>query len=299
MATTDSPRQAYMILMFVDVCGSTRLYETLGDERAQAMINGLLTAIRRAVEDSGGTVVKEIGDESMIVFDSIHSALSLARELPGLQQDHQLSCKTGIHGGNALLRDGDVFGDAVNTAARIVGLATPGQVLISQSSLDRMPESDRPNTRNLPPMSARGKSGMLMLVELAEDLEADYTQEFSPATIANLRLSLAQKLSIKWHAGSMRLDAGHEGIVIGREADCDVVLALPHVSRRHLRIESHGDHWLVHDQSTNGTLVCEQGSESLILRRERHRLVKAGTLHLVPSKPDLPTAIVEYRIDHG
>jgi hypothetical protein len=74
------------------------------------------------------------------------------------------------------------------------------------------------------------------------------------------------------------------------------VVPLPHISRVHLRIEPQGNHWLIHDQSTNGTLLREQGAAPLLLRREQHRLLHGGTLHLIPATPDNPAATVHYRI---
>jgi adenylate cyclase len=66
-----------------------------------------------------------------------------------------LHCRTGVHTGQVIAQGDDVFGDAVNTAARIVGLAAPGQILFSYQALDTL--ADRPQTRALPPMSVRGK----------------------------------------------------------------------------------------------------------------------------------------------
>jgi class 3 adenylate cyclase len=60
----------------------------LGDAAAQQKINGLLNALRTTVVRHGDRVVKEIGDESMLVFDRCDEALALARELPRLQQQH-------------------------------------------------------------------------------------------------------------------------------------------------------------------------------------------------------------------
>jgi len=292
MPATSSPDKTNLTLMFVDVCGSTSLYESLGDAPAQQKINGLLNGLRTTALRHGGRVVKEIGDESMLVFDRSDDALALARELPLLQQQHQLQCKTGIHAGQVIAQDNDVFGDAVNTAARIVGLAAPGQILFSQQALETL--AYRPQTRALPPMSVRGKQQALQLAELVEDQQADYTQVLDAGELASLRENHAATLKLTWAEGNLELKGS--GISIGRENDNNLVVPLPHISRVHLRIEPQGNHWLIHDQSTNGTLLREQGAAPLLLRHEQHRLLDAGTLHLIPAEPDNPAATVHYRI---
>jgi len=294
MPDTTPPTHARLTLMFVDVCDSTRLYEQLGDAEAQRKINRLLGALRSASEALGGRLVKEIGDESMLVFEHRDHALALARQLPALQQEHQMPCKTGIHTGEVIVRDEDVFGDAVNTAARIVALCTPGQVLLSKQTLDGMPAGLHPQTRPLPPISVRGKSQALQLLELAEEQRADYTQVIDRSQIPGTAEGATPTLTLTWQGGSRQFSGTRIGI--GREPHNDLVLALPHISRVHLRIESQGNHWLIHDQSTNGTLLREQGAAPLLLRREHHRLLQAGSLHLTPSDPDDPKATIQYRI---
>jgi len=296
MTTTPTNTRKQLTLMFADVCGSTRLYESLGDETAQRKINGLLSALRAEAAQHGGRVIKEIGDESMLVFETADQALALARSLPPLQAEHDLQCKVGIHTGEVIQRDDDVFGDAVNTAARIVSLATPGQVLMSRQTLDLLDQANQPQTRPLPPMAVRGKSQALQLVELAEDQQADYTQVLDNEQIKQLRADFTPALKLNWPGGSLQLNGQDGGISIGREENNKVVLPLPHVSRVHLRIESQGHHWLVQDQSTNGTLVREQGASPLLLRREQHRLLDTGTLHLTPADPEQPAATVKYQV---
>jgi pSer/pThr/pTyr-binding forkhead associated (FHA) protein len=85
-------------------------------------------------------------------------------------------------------------------------------------------------------------------------------------------------------------------VTLGRGAENTVVLALPQVSRNHLRIESRGSYWLVHDQSTNGTLLREEGAQPLMLRRDQSRLAGKGMLELAPSNSNDGEACVRYEI---
>ena len=61
-------------ILFVDVCGSSKIYETLGNARAQAVIAKSLGLLSQCVTDHQGTVVKNIGDELMCTFSVAHDA---------------------------------------------------------------------------------------------------------------------------------------------------------------------------------------------------------------------------------
>lgn len=286
----------HLTLAFVDVCGSTRLYEKIGDDAAQRRIGGMLDALRTAAQQNQGRVVKEIGDESMIAFPRVGDAIAFARGLPGLQLAQDLRCKTGIHSGEVIVRAQDVFGDAVNTAARIAALATPGQVLLSQTSIDELDEPARPTVRKLPPLAVHGKREALRLVELAEDRDADYTQMIDDRQLAAVHNRLNTRLHLQWDGGHLEVGPHDDGITLGREPGNAIALPLPQVSRVHARIEFHTSHWLLHDQSTNGTQIQEEGSRPLLLRRQQQRLLHAGTLDLAASHPG---ASVRYRVVEG
>ena len=74
-ATTD------IAVLFADVCGSTRLYETLGDAQALATIGQCVALISSVCVGHGGRVVKTIGDEAMAVFASADKAAQAAAEM--------------------------------------------------------------------------------------------------------------------------------------------------------------------------------------------------------------------------
>src|SRR5882672_228377 len=109
-----------LAVLFADVSGSTRIYESLGDERALAMIGRCLTLMTEASAGYGGRVIKTIGDEAMIAFPSADSAAQAAAEMqvriaaePAIDA-RRLAIRVGFHFGPALQTQGDVFGDSVN-----------------------------------------------------------------------------------------------------------------------------------------------------------------------------------------
>src|SRR3954452_14502974 len=96
-------------ILFGDVCDSTRLYETYGDQTALVSIEHCIKAMTEAVRENGGTVVKLIGDEVMAKFEAPVGMISAARAmqekvsslmlLPGPYGGTQLQIRVGLHFG--------------------------------------------------------------------------------------------------------------------------------------------------------------------------------------------------------
>ena len=139
-------------ILFADVSGSTRLYETLGDKPAQKAIEGCLEALTQVVATYRGKVVKTIGDEIMVVFPRAEDASSAAGEmqqrvmqLPSPAAGVKMRIRVGFHYGPVLEDKNDFFGDAVNVAARIEGLTKDlgRKILVTGAVAERLGERFR------------------------------------------------------------------------------------------------------------------------------------------------------------
>jgi adenylate cyclase len=122
---------AFQTILFTDLESSTALTQRVGDETAQEVLRGHNTAVRGALEANGGREVKHIGDGIMASFPSagsaIEASLAIQRELEG----GELRVRIGINADAPIAEDDDLFGTAVQLAARITDRAEPGQVLVS------------------------------------------------------------------------------------------------------------------------------------------------------------------------
>ena len=139
-----------MALMFTDLGRSTAMYARKGDPRAYSLVREHFRLIFDAVNESGGAVVKTIGDAVMAVFPSGREAVAAAVESQarieqfnrerGLGADECLRLKIGIHAGSTLavtLNDRlDYFGTVVNAAARVQGLAAHSETVLTRQVLD-------------------------------------------------------------------------------------------------------------------------------------------------------------------
>jgi class 3 adenylate cyclase len=124
-----------LTFLFTDLKGSTELYERVGDLVAFDLVRAHFRALRETVAMEGGAIVKTIGDAVMATFPTpdraVAAALRMREAMRGLNRERQredLLLKIGIHEGPCLAvmlnERQDYFGQTVNIAARVQGLAT-------------------------------------------------------------------------------------------------------------------------------------------------------------------------------
>ena len=124
--------------MFTDIADSTTIAETIGDARWSRAVNAHVRAVQGIIEDHGGTLVKSLGDGTMSSFPSARAALSCAIALQRAMGDDisepHLMIRIGLHTGDLIEQDGDMFGTVVNKAARIAAIANPGDIRLSDAT---------------------------------------------------------------------------------------------------------------------------------------------------------------------
>jgi adenylate cyclase len=122
-----------IVVGFADMVGFTLLSQHLRDEELALVVRRFEEISYDIVAGCGGRVVKTIGDEVMFVVNDPSAAARIGIALAdAYARDDLLSdVRVGMAAGPVLVRDGDYFGPTVNLAARIVGIADPGSVLVS------------------------------------------------------------------------------------------------------------------------------------------------------------------------
>ncbi len=134
-----------MAVGFADMVGFTMLSQHLGDRQLAEVVSRFEAMAHDVVTALGGRVVKMIGDEAMFVVtgavDAARIGLALAEAYAG---DELLSdVRVALAIGPVLVQDGDFYGPVVNLASRLVGIANPGTVLVSDE-LHRQLEAEAP-----------------------------------------------------------------------------------------------------------------------------------------------------------
>lgn len=135
-------------ILFTDLKGSTELYDSVGDVSAYNLVQQHFNLLKDATRKNGGAIVKTIGDAVMASFskpdDGLYAAFEMIDRISKMNRekktkDPEISIKVGLHCGTALAVTAnevlDFFGQTVNIAARVQGLAQAGEIWISDSLL--------------------------------------------------------------------------------------------------------------------------------------------------------------------
>jgi class 3 adenylate cyclase len=125
-------------IMFTDIVDSTGLTARLGDRRGVEMIRAHDSLTRRALEDHSGREIKRTGDGIMASFQSVTGAVrcgcSIQRAFDDFnsKSEEKLQLRIGIHAGEPVEDDNDLFGVTVHVAARVCKAAAPESVTVSR-----------------------------------------------------------------------------------------------------------------------------------------------------------------------
>ncbi len=266
---------AQATVLFVDVSGSTRLYESAGDAVAHAAIDKCITIFKDKTAVVGGRVIKTIGDEVMSTFPDASSAAGAAIEMQNAIDElppvanTKIGIRIGFHYGPVVERDNDVFGDSVNLSARLAGLASKGQIMTSRETVEMMSPLMRSSSRRLYSIEVKGKATPVDLYEILWQQSEDQT------TLATNRSMVKQKLTtlrLKYLDQEILLEGGRTALSLGRDKAGDVVIIDRMASRQHGKIERRLDKFVLADHSANGTYVTVEGENEVVLRRAEFSL---------------------------
>ena len=290
-----TPVPATGAVLFVDISGSTRLYETLGDEQALVRVGRSLALIARVCEDCGGKVIRTTGDGALCMFETADAALRASRLMQEKTDQQQepgepgLGIHIGCHFGPVLASGGDLYGDTVNLAARVAGLAKVGQIITTADTIDKLSPALADQARKLDRVPVKGKQESVTIFEFL-------WQDSDELTAYGTRpdYGLAARIVLKYEGREWRFE-GPGDLSFGRDGACDVVVGDRKASRQHARIERRRDKFVLADHSSNGTWVWFAGeTENVVLRREELMLRASGLIGLGHSPTDGQGAPVEF-----
>ncbi len=138
--TGDSPVR---VILFADIADSTALTERLGDAAFRAKSRDLDSALRTIIREHDGTTIegKTLGDGVLAVFQSARQAITCAATCHSTASEVGLELHVGIHAGDVIRESdpdgrGNVYGGAVNIAARVASASAAGETLVSQTVRD-------------------------------------------------------------------------------------------------------------------------------------------------------------------
>jgi len=294
-------------VLFADLRGSTSMYETLGNAEATTVVTQSVALIARVIEEHGGQVVKTLGDGLMAIFPKPSSAVqasddmqdSLARiglplagpaDLAETRPPVSLKLQVGLALGEVVEMSGDVFGDAVNVAARLLDHAGDNETLATASVVDGLEDWERSRFRSLGGMQLRGRVEpvhvhLLEAVRRFGDTAATAFGDMAPASIE------PEGIRLIWLDLNRIYSGTSLPVILGRSPQATYIIDDNRVSRSHARIDWHGGTFQLTDLSYNGTYVrFDNDPEIISLRRGACTLHGAGVIGLgtPPSEPVSP-----------
>lgn len=125
--------EGMLTLMFTDVADSTVHAREVGDRAFSDLMAGHVRLVSEIAARHAGTVVKTVGDGTLVVFSSTRAAVAAAVGIQRESAQRQVpyAIRIGLHAGDVVRTDTDVMGLAVNKAARVTSAAAGGQIVVS------------------------------------------------------------------------------------------------------------------------------------------------------------------------
>lgn len=306
-----APKSNQLTIMFADLAGSTGFFERLGNEKAAQAITKITRWIADVGVSQGGRAIKQLGDGVLLAFSSpvlaLQAAVLLQRRhsehLTKWPTDYQIPFKIGIADGEVIEVDGDTYGDAVNTAARLSDMAGSNQIWALSSVAACAPALVDYRLRNLGIFNIRGKS------QPAEVYAIDWAQEVAtsmltipgmPAYVATQPDTIVATITLRWLNEQHTFTSPTPPIEIGRQNTLDFVVDDPRVSRVHAVITCDNGVWRLDDMSSYGTWVrLKPGNMEIALRRNSCILHDDGEIALGAPFSDFSAPTVMFELSQG
>ncbi len=284
-----------LTVLFADLAESTQLYQTKGDLGAHQQVSDSLYCMREAVERQEGTILRTVGDAVLASFNCADSAYQAALDI---QKEHRLlnlSVRVGFHHGNVILDGGDVYGSAVNLAARVAAFCKADEICTTENTISQLSINRRANTKFLDRVEFKGISTPIPVYRIQWDND---DSETSIATAPNHSTRYQTNLVLDLVVGSkrIRVDSNNPVVTFGRSYGNDVSIDIEPASRNHAKIEMSKGRFVIQDHSTNGTYIVRNGSTSEFIRRESAALENFGSIGLGFSPDDNSQNVIEFDI---
>ena len=290
-----------LAIVFADICGSTALYDNLGDAMARRLIASCLACMNAVVVAYHGVVVKTIGDEIMCSFPNAETgllaafAMQTAVKNEHFEGNHKMTIRIGCHFGSVIREANDIYGDSVNIAARVAAMARANQIMTTQAVVNFLPQALRDRAHRIMAAEFKGKQieyDIFLVAWEALENERTIVQCKAQTSAPNP----ATELTLYYGGKFIMLNKDHKQLFFGRGDSCDVVIPSTYASRQHAGVEMRFGKCFIVDQSANGTYVrSDEGDVTHITRQE---MVLRGSGHISLGQPfsENPAEVIQFSI---
>ena len=298
---TDLSQRTKLAILFADISGSTALYDKLGDTRALRLVAKCLDILSGEIATRQGVLIKTIGDEIMCSFPNATLALEAAcamqrvieQQRPG--DERPIYIRVGFHFGDVICVGDDLFGDAVNIAARVTSITRARQILTTQAVYDVLSTEVREKVRHVSRAEFRGKEEMLDVYQVNWEEDSTLTTriglpQFRKPTEAR------HELLLRYHEQILTVNEQNKSLVIGRGDSCNLVSQSTFASRQHATIDFSFGKFVITDHSANGTYIRFSDNQAIHLTHQEIILHGTGAISLGQPFTDGPADLIEYLV---
>jgi len=192
---------------------------------------------------------------------------------------YTIALRIGLNEGEVLHDKDDVYGDAVNLAAKLAGIAKAGQIITTADSVAGLTQQQNVRLRSLGLIKVSGKQERIRINEIIwQDETPDLT--IMPGNLTFYASHSMKRLEIKYEDVLLQVGPERDVLRIGREDHNDLVVAHDLVSRKHAVIHFRRGKFIFEDRSSNGSYIHLESGERLFLHREEFLLHNRGVISL-------------------
>ena len=284
--------RARCTVLFADLRGSTGLYERLGNAAAAGLVTKAVQALASTGVGTHGRVVKTLGDGLMALFTSSQAAVDAALRMQtmisrgldsgglGPSTTHRssgLQLHVALEHGEVVELGDDIYGDAVNVAARLLDHSGDQEIMVTRHVLEHLDERSRRMFRSLDSIVLRGREQPVSVYTCAGTPQRDGAE-----TCFESWEDSAEPDGIRlWnHTGELVLGLRSLPALLGRGAQAHFLVNDASTSRSHAQLEWRGQALQITDLSSNGTYVRFSDGELVTLRRSSCVLHGRGQIGL-------------------
>lgn len=294
-----STQNKKLAILFADISGSTALYEKFGDQVARRLVARCLAILNSAVVTHHGALIKTIGDEILCTFPTAESALNAACEMQlalntdNQSSEHTMHIRIGLHYGDVLCEENDIYGDAVNIAARVTALTRASQIMTTAAVVDALPLALHHKVRNILRADIKGKQEQLDIFQVMWEFEDMGSTRIGMSAFRKPHID-GNALILNYRDQSCTINAQNKKLLLGRDDTCQILVKSDFASRQHANVEFRFGSFILSDHSSNGTYI--HGADGVVTRLSREDTVLRGkgSISLGQPYPDNPADIIEF-----
>jgi len=234
----------------------------------------------RAVESHRGKVLRTVGDSTLASFSSCDDALLAACEMQELHKQTPLAVRAGFHFGPVIPDKGDVYGHAVNIAARVASFAKTEEITATEFCIAQLSGENRGLATLLDNILVRGISKPVGIYRITWEADAAMHTRVAQPAVSLSQFNEDTALLLSTRNSTFRLNKESGILNVGRDDHCSISVDGDRVSRKHAHFDWSAGQIQISDTSTNGTYIQREGQAALFVRRETVVLSGHGKIGL-------------------